>query len=271
MTARDDFSKETKDIAAKRVGLRCSNPNCRRSTSGPQAHPRKTLNIGVAAHITAAAPGGERYDKNMSREQRCSIENTIWLCQTCAKLIDNDAARYTADLLRQWRRLSEQAARLSIESTTADSTGNDADLIRFYAACFDRPAFQDPFHQEGNMEAFDRAIEDTITALNTGCLRARDGTILQTSKGKAYLNNHDWRAKLDAVVDLLRAIRSRYDLARSTGALVVDDGHGQWYCINDRSLAGWMDETRAQAIGIIAALCKDAGIFPPRGPHAPLW
>ena len=43
-------------------------------------------------------------------------------------------------------------------------------------------------------EAFDRAIEDTITALNTECLRARDGTPLQTVKGKACISNHEWRA-----------------------------------------------------------------------------
>ena len=30
---------------------------------------------------------------------------------------------------------------------------------------------QDAFHQEGSMEAFDRAMEDTLTAINTGCLR----------------------------------------------------------------------------------------------------
>ena len=173
-------------------------------------------------------------------------------------------------MLRRWRRLSEEAAMLGVESMpTAASTASDADLIRFYASCFDRPAFQDLFHQEGNMEAFDRAIEDTITALNTGCLRARDGTVLQQAKGKAYIINHDWRANLDTVVDILRAIRSRYDLAVTQGALRVgqDDGRRQWYCINDHALALWMDETRAQAITIIAELCKEAGVQPPHGPH----
>ena len=276
MPARDEFTKETKDTVAKRVGLRCSNPNCRRPTSGPQAHPRKTVNIGVAAHIAAAAPGGPRYDDRMTPEERCGIENAVWLCQNCAKLIDSDASRYTTDLLRRWRRLSEEAAMLSVESIpTPTSTANDDDLIRFYASCFDRPAFQDLFHQEGNMEAFDRAIEDTITALNTGCLRARDGTILQQAKGKAYITNHDWRAKLDSVVDILRAIRSRYDIAVVHGALLVghDDGRRQWYCINDHALALWMDETRAQAITLIAELCKEAGVQPPHGPHfrSPRW
>jgi len=272
---RDEFSKETKDIVAKRVGLRCSNPNCRRPTSGPQAHPRKTVNIGVAAHITAASHGGPRYDDKMSPEERCGSENAIWLCQNCAKLIDNDTTHYTADLLRRWRRLSEEAAMLSIETPSATSTTSDEDLIRFYTSCFDRPAFQDLFHQEGNMEAFDRAIDDTITALNAGCLRARDGTVLQTSRGKAYINNHDWRAKLDTVVDILRAIRSRYDLAIKEGTVHVgnDDGTRQWYCINDHALARWMDETRAQAITIIADLCKEAGVHPPHAPHLrpPRW
>jgi hypothetical protein len=123
------------------------------------------------------------------------------------------------------------------------------------------------------MEAFDRAIEDTITALNTGCLRARDGTILQTANGKAYIKNNDWRTKLDTIVDLLRAVRSRYDLARKQGILHVgkDDGQQQWYCINDHTLATWMDDTRTQIIQILTELCRDAGIQPPHAPHHRHW
>src|SRR5580692_11011683 len=132
MPARDEFTKETKEIVAKRVGSRCSNPNCRRPTSGPQTHPRKTVNIGVAAHITAAAPGGARYDEKMTPDERCSIDNALWLCQNCGKLVDNDSARYTADLLRRWRHLSEEASMLEVESMPAISrTVIDEDLIRF--------------------------------------------------------------------------------------------------------------------------------------------
>jgi hypothetical protein len=274
MSARDDFSKDTKETLAKRVGMRCSNPNCRRSTSGPQAHPRKTINIGVAAHITAAAPDGPRYAPKMATEERCGIENAIWLCQNCAKLIDNDSAQYTTDLLRRWRRLSEEAALLAVEAPRIGAIKtNDEDLIRFYAQCFDRPAFQDPFQQEGNMEAFDRAIEDTIIALNTGCLRSRDGTVLQQASGKAYITNPVWREKLDTIVDLLRAIRSRYDLAVHDGILHLghNDGRRQWYCINDHNLAHWMDHTRAQTIELIGSICKEIGVHPPHGPRHPHW
>jgi hypothetical protein len=55
----------------------------------------------VAAHICAAAPGGKRFDPNMSPEQRSSTENGIWLCAKCAKLIDSDEQKYTPEFLKR--------------------------------------------------------------------------------------------------------------------------------------------------------------------------
>lgn len=115
MALRDDFSGSTKETLAKRVSQRCSNASCRQPTSGPQEDPAKAVNIGVAAHISAAAGGGPRYDPTMTSEQRCAIENGIWLCQNCAKLIDNDPGFYTPDVLRAWRVLAEAAARRELE------------------------------------------------------------------------------------------------------------------------------------------------------------
>ena len=87
---RDDFSQIVKDTLAKRVSYKCSNPSCRKQTSGPQQNNSGTINIGVASHITAAAPAGMRYDSQLDSEQRKSIDHGIWLCQNCAKLIDSD-------------------------------------------------------------------------------------------------------------------------------------------------------------------------------------
>jgi hypothetical protein len=263
--ARDDFKIEVKETLARRVGMRCSNPNCRQPTSGPQQDPAKSINVGVAAHITAASRGGARYDSLLSKEDRRSIENAIWLCQICAKLVDNDPFVYTRELLREWKRLSEEAARLAIESRPTSETQakiNDVDLIRFFAQCFDRPAFQDAFHQEGSMEAFDRAMEDTLTAINTGCLRARDGAILFQSWGKSFLSNSKWRQQMDVIADLLRAIRSRYEDARLKGTIQVTQqpGDREFYCINDSEIADWMDSTRSQILNIFAEVSEEAGI-----------
>jgi hypothetical protein len=107
---RDEFTHTVKRTIALRVNYRCSNPICGANTSGPQLDPVKSLSVGVAAHITAAAPGGPRYNSNLSEEQRKSSENGIWLCQNCAKLVDNDPLRFAEDLLRHWKQAAEQCA-----------------------------------------------------------------------------------------------------------------------------------------------------------------
>jgi len=64
----------------------------------------------VAAHITAASTGGPRFDAALSPENRASAANGIWLCQNCAKLVDNDALRFPADFLREWKVRAEAEA-----------------------------------------------------------------------------------------------------------------------------------------------------------------
>lgn len=67
-------------------------------------------NIGVAAHIHAASPGGPRYDQTMSPKQRKSIANALWLCASCASKIDRDTSKYRPELLREWKAQAEQAS-----------------------------------------------------------------------------------------------------------------------------------------------------------------
>src|SRR6266850_1793484 len=118
---RDDFPMAVKETLALRVGVRCSNPQCRKPTSGPQEDPSQAVNIGVAAHITAASPGGPRYDPRLSPEERRSATNGIWLCQNCAKLVDNDETRYPVDIIRDWKAQSEETARQALETNPPSS------------------------------------------------------------------------------------------------------------------------------------------------------
>jgi hypothetical protein len=119
--SRDDFSRTTKDTLAKRVGFRCSNPNCRRLTSGPKSDASGVINIGVAAHITAAASGGPRHDESLSSDERRALDNGIWLCQTCAKLVDDAPSSYPVELLRNWKDQAEADALSQLESMKAAS------------------------------------------------------------------------------------------------------------------------------------------------------
>jgi hypothetical protein len=127
---RDEFSAATKELLAKRVGYLCSNPECQHPTSGPQDDPTKAINIGVAAHITAASPDGPRYDPTLTQEQRCAADNGIWLCQACGKLVDDDQSRYSVSTLREWRRIAEAAAVRALERRGSRVTEPDAAFLR---------------------------------------------------------------------------------------------------------------------------------------------
>jgi len=116
------------------------------------------------------------------------------LCQNCAKLIDSDADYYTIDLLKIWKKAAEEIADAELGINAAESNSyKDKDIIQFLIKFFDRPAFHDPIQQEGRMEDFGQAIEDTIIALNTGVLRTRDGAILKKAEGKSAISNSVWR------------------------------------------------------------------------------
>jgi NACHT conflict system protein len=138
---RDDFTQTTKDLIAKRAGYLCSNPECRCATVGAAHGHEGIVMLGVAAHITAASPGGPRFDPLLSPEQRRHQSNGIWLCQNHGKLVDSDSAQFTVETLGQWK----QAAELrSFRALVAQAGGHT-----------EHPA----------TEALDPAVEDLVNRL----------------------------------------------------------------------------------------------------------
>lgn len=107
MRAGPDFLKTTKENLAKRAGQVCSNPECRKPTSGPHSDEDQAINLGEAAHIRAARKGQARYDPDMTDEERRNIKNGIWLCRECARKIDLDENQYPVELLIIWKREHE--------------------------------------------------------------------------------------------------------------------------------------------------------------------
>jgi hypothetical protein len=64
----------------------------------------------------------------MTEEERRDIANAIWLCQNCAKLVDNDALQFPWALLVGWKGQAEKAAleeigRVEREKSPCSSTG----------------------------------------------------------------------------------------------------------------------------------------------------
>jgi len=104
---RDDFSKDTVIQIAKRAGWLCSFPTCHTPTVGATSDGEGEINIGTAAHISAAAPGGPRYDENMTQEERSSAKNGIWMCRDHGKAIDSRDPEFTVERLREWKKQAE--------------------------------------------------------------------------------------------------------------------------------------------------------------------
>lgn len=84
-------------------------------------------------------------------------------------------------------------------------------LLAAYAACFDRPAFTTPFHQESSLPDFKKAITDTIEALQTGIHRLRDGSIIRRFPAISEVSDPDTKEGLRRIVVDLQKLRAAYD------------------------------------------------------------
>ena len=113
-TNRDEFSAPTKRLLEKQSGNHCSNPACRRVTSAASSDGKTVISIGEASHISAAAPGGPRYDETLTSDQRKAPENGIWLCKDHARAVDSKDPFFTVTLLKKWKQQANEAVWRSV-------------------------------------------------------------------------------------------------------------------------------------------------------------
>jgi len=132
-SGRDNFLEPVKRLLRERVAQVCSNPDCNVVTQGPAAKAEKSVNLGVAAHITAASANGPRYDADLTPAQRRSYDNGIWLCQNCGKKVDADDSAHSVALLRDWKAQAELRAKNKLgkpaDALVVNTITNDKLLI----------------------------------------------------------------------------------------------------------------------------------------------
>lgn len=112
-----NFSLSTIRLLRDRVASLCSNPDCRKSTIAASLETNdKTTIIGEAAHIKAASSGAgaARFDDDMSYDERRSIDNGIWLCKNCHRMIDREPIKYSVETLKRWKSETEEYASKSL-------------------------------------------------------------------------------------------------------------------------------------------------------------
>lgn len=101
-----EFSTTTKRNLGERVAYMCSNPLCRRLTIKPKSSNNSAVRQGKASHIHSAAENGPRW-KKLSDEFLKSFENGIWLCDICAREVDDNESKYKTQELLFWKKTAE--------------------------------------------------------------------------------------------------------------------------------------------------------------------
>lgn len=123
---RDEFTPATRRAIERQARGHCSYPLCRRLTSGATSDGVGEINIGIASHICAAAPEGPRYDEEMTRDQRRSADNGIWLCDVHARAVDSKDSKFTVEELREWKRRTNEDSWRSIMQNVPYGPGMQA-------------------------------------------------------------------------------------------------------------------------------------------------
>jgi hypothetical protein len=116
-TGRDFSDRVIRDLR-ERVAFMCSNPLCRRLTVKAAFEGNKPVRSGKAAHILSAGKAGPRSKEGMDDKECCGFDNGLWLCDACARLIDDDESKYPPDLLQKWKLDAEEYVRELVTQDT---------------------------------------------------------------------------------------------------------------------------------------------------------
>ncbi|MBL7889719.1 MAG: hypothetical protein JNL24_09205 [Bacteroidia bacterium] len=71
----------------------------------PHENSAKSNRIGDAGHIVGAF--GPRHDPKLKESDYRKIENGIWLCKVCHKIVDTEDTKYTIEELKRWKNETE--------------------------------------------------------------------------------------------------------------------------------------------------------------------
>lgn len=96
---------------------------------------------------------------------------------------------------------------------------NDSEIVSTLIECFDRPAFTTSFHSESNIPDFEKAMTDTIEALNTGMHRLRDGTLIRKIASRHQIKDPGIKDQFAAVTQLTIKLREAFNVLKRSGEI----------------------------------------------------
>lgn len=198
-TDPNDFTTATIKVLANRSAQTCSNPGCRRPTSGPHSNKDKNILVGEGAHIFGKSLGSARFNPNMTPEERRDISNGIWLCNICHKMIDSDESIYPVVLLKKWKKDFEKEI---INSIISVNNFKKWGSTQFKIIIINNPTNQqtsDIYIKDGTKDkVFFASVKDVFKDHyhNSEYSNGNLFLICRTGGGSGYEKNPDWKDEL---------------------------------------------------------------------------
>lgn len=106
-----------------------------------------------------------------------------------------------------------------LRAFVVDTPATEEEALCLLTRLFDRPAFCTPFRNESSLPAFDRALADTIEALNTGIYRNRDGIIIARLPARFDFPTPAVREALARTVRALNDLRAAFAEGRKLSTI----------------------------------------------------
>lgn len=178
-TKRVNLSQSAKDWLWSESGGHCQNPDCRADLHGFT----ERTHIANLAHIIPASSQGPRVGEgpNLTEGERALPQNVLVLCPTCHAVIDKAPEDYPADVLRGWKRRSQQARAVAhgtpIFASRLEAREFVEGLLGANRAVFNLYGPLDDVFDDTRAEQWRRHVNDTIIPNNRRLL-----TVLQLNR-----------------------------------------------------------------------------------------
>lgn len=168
--------------------------------------------IAEICHIEAAEKGGERFNVNMSNEQRRGFENLMLMCHEHHK-VTNNVDVYTTSRLKQMKLQHEirfsDPGRVIYDSIKDWTVGNaftkPKNMARLYPVCWGKLGDEDKDHYLQSVTAYIDRFQHVPMDLRVFLARVVDR--MQRMKNTAVVFKHGWSERAIALHDLESAFR----------------------------------------------------------------
>lgn len=116
-------------ILALKSGNLCAFPDCKQKLAVDGNNINGASVLGEMAHIAGEKPSAQRYDPNMTPQERNGLDNLIYLCPTHHTQIDKPGNTYTVQDIALWKKKHEARIDQAVMNCVPDVSFAELEIV----------------------------------------------------------------------------------------------------------------------------------------------